>query len=129
MYFSTLTTLYPFGQDANCVNLHGFKVAIKQRGHFMSIQSEDVQKIAHLARLGVDQDQVESYAADLSDIMGMVEQMNQVDTTGIEPMAHPLDQVQRLRSDRVTETDQRELLQKNSAHVEDGLFLVPRVID
>ncbi len=95
----------------------------------MSIQSEDVQKIAHLARLGVDQDQVESYAADLSDIMGMVEQMNQVDTTGIEPMAHPLDQVQRLRSDRVTETDQRELLQKNSAHVEDGLFLVPRVID
>jgi len=95
----------------------------------MSIQSEDVLKIAHLARLGIDEDQVASYASDLSKIMGMVEQMNQTDTTGIEPMAHPLDQMQRLRSDRVTEGNERELLQQNSAHVEDGLFLVPRVID
>jgi len=95
----------------------------------MSIQSEDVLKIAHLARLGIDEDQVESYASDLSKIMGMVEQMNQADTTDIEPMAHPLDQMQRLRSDRVTEANERELLQQNSAHVEDGLFLVPRVID
>jgi len=95
----------------------------------MSIQSEDVLKIAYLARLGIEKDQVAAYAADLSNIMGMVEQMNQTDTSGIEPMAHPLDQVQRLRSDRVTEVDQRELLQQNSVNVEDGLFLVPRVID
>jgi len=95
----------------------------------MSIQSEDVLKIAHLARLGINQDQVESYASDLSNIMGLVEQMNQTDTTGIEPMAHPLDQVQRLRADRVTEQNQRQSLQENAPDVEDGLFLVPRVID
>jgi aspartyl-tRNA(Asn)/glutamyl-tRNA(Gln) amidotransferase subunit C len=95
----------------------------------MSIQSEDVLKIAHLARLGIQSEQVESYAADLTNIMGLVEQMNLVDTTGIEPMAHPLDQVQRLRSDIVSETNQREALQENAPEIEDGLFLVPRVIE
>ncbi|MEW5057987.1 MAG: Asp-tRNA(Asn)/Glu-tRNA(Gln) amidotransferase subunit GatC [Cycloclasticus sp.] len=95
----------------------------------MSIQTEDVLKIAHLARLGLEQDRLAGYASDLSNIMGMVEQMNQTDTSGIEPMAHPLDQVQRLRSDRVTETDQRQVLQQNAPNTEDGLFLVPRVID
>jgi aspartyl-tRNA(Asn)/glutamyl-tRNA(Gln) amidotransferase subunit C len=95
----------------------------------MSIQSEDVLKIAHLARLGIQSEQVESYAADLTNIMGLVEQMNLVDTTGIEPMAHPLDQVQRLRSDVVSETNQREALQENAPEIEDGLFLVPRVIE
>ncbi|HIF17730.1 MAG TPA: Asp-tRNA(Asn)/Glu-tRNA(Gln) amidotransferase subunit GatC [Cycloclasticus sp.] len=95
----------------------------------MSIQSEDVLKIAHLARLGIQQEQVEAYTSDLSNIMKLVEQMNQVDTAGIEPMAHPLDQSQRLRSDVVTEVNQREALQQNASDTEDGLFLVPRVID
>ncbi|PHS73674.1 MAG: Asp-tRNA(Asn)/Glu-tRNA(Gln) amidotransferase GatCAB subunit C [Cycloclasticus sp.] len=95
----------------------------------MSIQSEDVLKIAHLARLGIQDEQVESYASDLTNIMGLVEQMNQVDTTGIEPMAHPLDQVQRLRPDVVSEKNQREALQKNAPDIQDGLFLVPRVIE
>ncbi|HIG79897.1 MAG TPA: Asp-tRNA(Asn)/Glu-tRNA(Gln) amidotransferase subunit GatC [Cycloclasticus sp.] len=95
----------------------------------MSIQSEDVLKIAHLARLGIQQEQVELYASDLSNIMNLVEQMNQVDTSDIEPMAHPLDQSQRLRSDVVTEVNQRETLQQNAPDIEDGLFLVPRVID
>ncbi|MGB1990525.1 MAG: Asp-tRNA(Asn)/Glu-tRNA(Gln) amidotransferase subunit GatC, partial [Cycloclasticus pugetii] len=67
----------------------------------MPIQSEDVLKIAHLARLGIQHEQLESYASDLSNIMLLVEQMNQVDTTDIEPMAHPLDQFQRLRADVV----------------------------
>ncbi|HAI96264.1 MAG: Asp-tRNA(Asn)/Glu-tRNA(Gln) amidotransferase GatCAB subunit C [Cycloclasticus sp.] len=95
----------------------------------MSIQSKDVLKIAHLARLGIRQEQVESYASDLSNIVTLVEQMNQVDTSDIEPMAHPLDQFQRLRADVVSETNQREILQQNAPDVEDGLFLVPRVID
>ncbi len=95
----------------------------------MSIQSEDVLKIAHLALLGIQQEQVEAYTSDLSNIMKLVEQMNQVDTAGIEPMAHPLDQSQRLRSDVVTEVNQREALQQNASDTEDGLFLVPRVID
>lgn len=95
----------------------------------MSIQSEDVLKIAHLARLGIQSEQVESYASDLSNIMVLVEQMNEVDTSDIEPMAHPLDQAQRLRADVVLESNQRDALQENSPAIEDGLFLVPRVID
>lgn len=95
----------------------------------MSIRSEEVMKIAHLARLGIKDEQLSSYASELSNIMGLVEQMNRVDTTDIEPMAHPLDQSQRLRLDVVSETDQRENLQRNAPNVEDGLFLVPRVID
>ncbi|PHR51041.1 Asp-tRNA(Asn)/Glu-tRNA(Gln) amidotransferase subunit GatC [Cycloclasticus sp.] len=95
----------------------------------MPIQSEDVLKIAHLARLGIQQEQLESYASDLSNIMLLVEQMNQVDTTDIEPMAHPLDQFQRLRADVVSESNQRDILQDNAPSIEDGLFLVPRVID
>lgn len=95
----------------------------------MSIQSEDVLKIAHLARLEIQQEQVEAYTSDLSNIMNLVEQMNQVDTSDVEPMAHPLDQMQRLRSDVVTEVDQRDTLQQNAPDTEDGLFLVPRVID
>lgn len=61
--------------------------------------------------------------------MLLVEQMNQVDTTDIEPMAHPLDQFQRLRADVVSESNQRDILQDNAPSIEDGLFLVPRVID
>ncbi len=95
----------------------------------MSIRSEKVMKIAHLARLGIKDEQLSGYASELSNIMQLVEQMNQVDTTEIEPMAHPLDQSQRLRLDVVTENNQRESLQKNAPNVEDGLFLVPRVID
>ncbi|MBV1950652.1 MAG: Asp-tRNA(Asn)/Glu-tRNA(Gln) amidotransferase subunit GatC [Cycloclasticus sp.] len=95
----------------------------------MPIQSEDVLKIAHLARLAVSDEQVKSYASDLSSIMNLVEQMNEIDTSGVEPMAHPLDQSQRLRVDEVTEHNQRELLQENAVDTEDGLFLVPRVID
>jgi len=95
----------------------------------MLIQSEDVMNIAHLARLGIEDDQVAAYASDLSNIMSLVEQMNAVDTSNIEPMAHPLDQSQRLRADEVSESDQRDLLQKNAPDVKDGLFLVPRVID
>ncbi|MDX2425146.1 MAG: Asp-tRNA(Asn)/Glu-tRNA(Gln) amidotransferase subunit GatC [Cycloclasticus sp.] len=95
----------------------------------MPIQSEDVMNIAHLARLGIEDEQVAAYASDLSNIMSLVEQMNAVDTSNIEPMAHPLDQSQRLRADEVLESDQRDLLQKNAPDVKYGLFLVPRVID
>lgn len=95
----------------------------------MSIQSEDVLKIAHLARLGVSEEQVTSYALELSNIMSLIEQMQAVDTTDIEPMAHPLDQAQRLRADEALEVDQRDLLQANAPDVENGLFLVPRVLD
>lgn len=95
----------------------------------MSLEKEDVEKIAHLARLGIDDADVPEYASNLSDILALVEQMSAVDTRGVTPMAHPLDAQQRLRADVVTETDQREQLQSNAPQVDAGLFLVPQVIE
>jgi len=95
----------------------------------MSLDATEVKKIAHLARLGIDEQDVPSYAQNLSNILDLVEQMNAVDTEGVEPMAHPLELAQRLRADEVTETDQREHFQKHSPKVEGGLFLVPQVIE
>ena len=65
----------------------------------------------------------------INDILAMVDQMSAVDTTGVAPMSHPQEMTQRLRADRVTETDQRELFQKLAPAVEDGLYLVPKVIE
>ncbi len=95
----------------------------------MSLDTDAVKKIAHLARLGVDPGEYENYARNLSDILSFVEQLNAVDTTGIEPMAHPLESSQRLRSDEVTETNQREQFQAVAPKVEAGLYLVPKVIE
>lgn len=95
----------------------------------MMIAPSEVKKIAHLARLAIDEAEVVRYAQDLSGILDLVERMNQADTQGVEPMAHPLDMAQRLRPDVVTETNQRELFQLNAPAVEDGLFLVPKVIE
>lgn len=95
----------------------------------MSLHKEDVEKIAHLARLSISETDVAAYADNLSNILNLVEQMNAVDTSNITPMAHPLNESQRLRIDEVTETNQRELLQKNSPAIENGLFLVPKVIE
>jgi aspartyl-tRNA(Asn)/glutamyl-tRNA(Gln) amidotransferase subunit C len=95
----------------------------------VSLQKEDIEKIAHLARLGISDDDVKNYARNLSSILDLVEQMNAVDTTGVIPMAHPLDARQRLRADEVTEQNQREHFQENAPQVENGLFLVPQVIE
>ena len=95
----------------------------------MSLSRNDVEKIAHLARLAIDESDIDGYANELSNILGMVDQMDAVDTTGIQPQAHPLDAVQRLRVDEVSETDQRDYFQKIAPQVENGLFLVPKVIE
>lgn len=94
----------------------------------MSLDSNDVLKIAHLARLAIHQEDITHYARNLSNILDFVAQMNSADTTSIAPMAHPLDATQRLRPDAMTETDQRELFQQNAPMVEAGLYLVPQVI-
>ncbi len=73
----------------------------------MSITPKEVQKIAHLARLQINDDEVDQYAVELSNIISFVEKMNTADTQDIEPMAHPLDIIQRLREDKVTESNQR----------------------
>lgn len=95
----------------------------------MQLGPEDVKKIAYLARLAIDEKDVDNYARNLSDILQFVEQMNEVDTDSVEPMAHPQNAVQRLRPDEITETDNREKLLANAPSADGGLFLVPRVIE
>ena len=95
----------------------------------MKLTDEQVLGVARLARLGVSDEELGDHAAKLSGILDLVEQLQAVDTDGVTPMAHPLDLAQRLRPDEVTETDQRDLYQENSAVTERGLYLVPRVIE
>lgn len=95
----------------------------------MSLTKQDVENIAHLARLAIDETDIPDYANNLSNILELVEQMNAIDTANVEPMAHPLDAVQRLRKDEVTEENQREHYQQVSPLTEAGLFLVPKVIE
>ncbi len=95
----------------------------------MALDKRDVENIAHLARLAISEEDIPVYAGNLSDILSLVEQMNAVDTLGVAPMAHPLEMVQRLREDVVTEQDQREHFQQHAPAVENGLFLVPKVIE
>jgi aspartyl-tRNA(Asn)/glutamyl-tRNA(Gln) amidotransferase subunit C len=95
----------------------------------MSLSSTDVKRIAHLARIEVSDADVEASLQKLSGILGLIEQMQAVDTTGITPMSHSQDVTQRLREDVVTETNQRELFQSVAPAVENGLYLVPKVIE
>ena len=95
----------------------------------MPLDRTDVEKIAHLARIQVSNDETDRYVQDLNNILGLVEQMNAVDTRDISPMAHPLHMVQRLRTDESSEPNQRELFQGVAPATEDGLYLVPRVIE
>jgi aspartyl-tRNA(Asn)/glutamyl-tRNA(Gln) amidotransferase subunit C len=95
----------------------------------MSLDKTDIEKIAHLARLAIDDQAIPDYARDLNNIFNLVEQLSAVDTTDITPMAHPLDADQRLRPDVVTETNQRELFQAIAPKTEAGVYLVPQVIE
>ena len=95
----------------------------------MSLDPAEVKDIAHLARLAVSDDELASYARELSAILALVEEMQSVDTRAVTPMAHPLDMHQRLRPDQVTETDQHEHYQNNAPRTEAGLYLVPKVIE
>ena len=95
----------------------------------MSLGTDDVKNIAHLARLEIEEKNIEGYANSLSSILDLVEEMNAVDTSGVKPMAHPMDVSQRLRTDEVLEENQRETFQKIAPRTEDGLYLVPKVIE
>jgi aspartyl-tRNA(Asn)/glutamyl-tRNA(Gln) amidotransferase subunit C len=96
----------------------------------MSLTRTQVEGIAHLARLEITESQMPVYVDSLSRIIDFVEQLGTADTSGVEPMAHPLaDQVQRLRPDAATEADQRDKYQQNAPSVAAGLYLVPKVIE
>ena len=94
-----------------------------------SLDKSDVEKIAFLARLGIDEQDIPDYVTNLSNILDLVEQLDSVATDNVKPMSHPLDSVQRLRADVVTEVNDRENLQAHAPEVEAGLFLVPRVVE
>lgn len=96
---------------------------------FMSFSDADVKKVAFLARIAISNQEVESYLGQLSNILGLVEQMQAVDTTGIEPMSHAQEVYLRLREDAVSESNQREAFQEVAPQVENGLYLVPKVIE
>lgn len=95
----------------------------------MTISRKDIEKVAVLARIRVDEEQVSALEKDLGNILDLVDQLAAADTANVEPLAHPLDAVQRLRADEVTESDQREAFQAIAPATENGLYLVPRVIE
>jgi aspartyl-tRNA(Asn)/glutamyl-tRNA(Gln) amidotransferase subunit C len=95
----------------------------------MTLKSDDVRSIAHLARLHIEEDALDHYVDDLSSILDLVDEMNRVDSSGVLPLANPLDASQRLRADEVTESDQRDKFQGNAPDVADGYYRVPRVIE
>ena len=95
----------------------------------MSLSTADVQKVARLARLAMNDTEIEAARTQSSGIFELIAEMQAVDTAGIAPMSHAQDLSQRLREDRVTEDNQRELFQHIAPQVEDGLYLVPQVIE
>ncbi len=95
----------------------------------MKIDNEIVQNMAELTQLELDQDELSAIRDKMSEVLKLVEEMQAVDTSGIEPVSNPLDATQTLRSDVVTSGDDRELFQSIAPETRDGLYLVPKVID
>ena len=95
----------------------------------MALDKSDVEKIAHLARVNINEADIPEYAQNLTNILDLVDQMQSINTVDIEPLNHPLDAIQRLRADEIAETNQRDHLQSVAPSVEKGLFLVPKVIE
>ncbi len=99
----------------------------------MELQPEDLRRLARLARIAVSADEVSTLQSQLNGIFGLIDQLQAVDTHGVEPLAHPLDVVtplsQRLREDKATEGNRRDANMANAPAAENGLFLVPKVIE
>jgi aspartyl-tRNA(Asn)/glutamyl-tRNA(Gln) amidotransferase subunit C len=95
----------------------------------MALTLDDVRRVAHLARVAIDDAEAQAVLSQLNDVFRLVAEMQAVDTGGVEPMSHALDVTQRLRADAVTEPDQHALFQAAAPHVEGDLYLVPKVIE
>lgn len=95
----------------------------------MSVTRDDIEKVANLARIGITEDNIAATTDSINSVLGLIDQLQAADTTDISPMAHPLDVHQRLRADEVSETNQREAFQAIAPATENGLFLVPKVIE
>ena len=95
----------------------------------MSIERQEIEKLATLARIAIDDNTINEVSARLSSVLALVDQLQAADTTGVTAMSHPMQAIQRLREDEVTELNQREALQTVAPDTENGLFLVPKVIE
>jgi aspartyl/glutamyl-tRNA(Asn/Gln) amidotransferase, C subunit len=95
----------------------------------MSLSGDDLARVAKLARLGLTTEEKEATATQLNGILALIDRMQAVDTGSVEPLAHPLELTQVLRADEVTEHDQRDHYQRVASHAQDGLYLVPRVVE
>ena len=95
----------------------------------MAFDRSEVEKVAHLAKLHISEAEGDEITSRITDILALIDQMQSVDTESVEPLAHPLDVTQRLRADEVTEQNHRDELQKLAPASEDGLYLVPKVIE
>jgi aspartyl-tRNA(Asn)/glutamyl-tRNA(Gln) amidotransferase subunit C len=96
---------------------------------FMALTLDDVKRVAHLARIAINDDEAQSTHVQLTGIFKLIAQMEAVDVNAINPMSHAQDVVQRLREDTVTESDQRDRFQAVAPQVDSGLYLVPKVIE
>ena len=95
----------------------------------MNIERQEIEKLATLARIAIDESTISEVSQRLSSVLDLVDQLQAVNTEGVEAMSHPMQATQRLREDEVTETNQREAFQAIAPETEDGLFLVPKVIE
>ena len=95
----------------------------------MALKLEDVKRVAHLARIAIDEAEAQAVLSQINDVFKLIAEMQAVDTREVAPMSHALDVVQRLREDAITEGDQHALFQSVAPHVEGGLYLVPKVIE
>jgi aspartyl-tRNA(Asn)/glutamyl-tRNA(Gln) amidotransferase subunit C len=95
----------------------------------MPLTLEDVKRVAHLARVAIDEAEARAVLSQINDVFKLIAEMQAVDTRGVEPMSHAMDIVQRLREDAVTESDQHALFQSVAPQVEGDLYLVPKVIE
>ncbi len=95
----------------------------------MSLSKSDIEKLAVLARINISDEESQLVTERISSVLDLVDQLQAENTEGVEPMAHPMDAIQTLRADKVTENDDRENLMSNAPASESGLFLVPKVIE
>jgi len=111
------------------VLLFSLDFALLHETTHMALTRSDIENIAQLARLQLNETEIPVYQQSLSSILDFVGELNRADTRGVEPMAHPLAVNQRLRRDEITEHDEHSRYQANAPLVEAGLYLVPKVID
>lgn len=95
----------------------------------MTITPDQIHKIANLAKLRIDEQSIEEISSQFDNIMTLIDQLEQADTDGVEPLSHPQDPVLRLREDEVTAADMRDEFMQLTEHNQDGLYLVPKVIE